>query len=90
MRAFELQPGFGLDNLKLVERPELRPGPGQVLVAICEGILYTIAFLIIGQPYALLLGASAFILTIVPFLGATILCVIAFIIAVLRCRRLGP
>ena len=58
---------------------------GQVLVAICEGILYTIAFLIIGQPYALLLGASAFILTIVPFLGATILCVISFIIAVVQC-----
>ncbi len=58
---------------------------GQVLVAICEGFLYTIAFLIIGQPYALLLGASAFILTIVPFLGATILCIISFIVAVVQC-----
>ena len=42
---------------------------GQVLVALCEGILYTIGFLAIGLPYGLLLGASAAVLTIVPFLG---------------------
>ena len=57
---------------------------GQILVAMCEGILYTIAFLAIGLPYALLLGASAFFLTIIPFLGATILAVIAFVIAVVQ------
>ena len=34
--------------------------------------------------YALLLGASAFFLTIVPFLGATILCIIAFVVAVVQ------
>ncbi len=32
MKAFELQNAFGIDNLKLVERPDPRPGPGQVLV----------------------------------------------------------
>ena len=32
MKAYELQPGFGFDNLKLVERPDPKPGPGQVLV----------------------------------------------------------
>src|SRR5690348_6405306 len=38
---------------------------GQVLVAICDGILYGIGFLIIGVPYAILLGAAAMVLTIV-------------------------
>ncbi len=34
MKAFELQPGFGFDNLKLVDRAEPKPGPGQVLVGM--------------------------------------------------------
>ena len=33
MRAWELQ-AFGLDNLVLVDRPEPRPGPGQVAVRV--------------------------------------------------------
>lgn len=32
MKVYEIQSGFGLDNLKLVERPEPQPGPGQVLL----------------------------------------------------------
>src|SRR5262245_34343961 len=32
MRAYELQGGFGLASLRLVERPEPQPGPGQVLL----------------------------------------------------------
>jgi NADPH:quinone reductase-like Zn-dependent oxidoreductase len=32
MQAFEIQGTFGLDSLKLTERPEPRPGPGQVLL----------------------------------------------------------
>lgn len=54
---------------------------GQVLVAICDGILYTIGFFSIGLPYAFLLGAMATILTMVPFLGAIITCITALIIA---------
>lgn len=54
---------------------------GQVLVAICDGILYTIGFLIIGLPYAVLLGAMAIILTMIPFLGAIATCAAALIIA---------
>ncbi|MBX3746314.1 MAG: AI-2E family transporter [Verrucomicrobiae bacterium] len=54
---------------------------GQVLVAICDGVMYTIGFLIIGLPYALLLGLVATVLTIVPFLGAIVTCVSALIIA---------
>jgi predicted PurR-regulated permease PerM len=53
----------------------------QVLVAVCDGILYTIGFLLIGLPYAVLLGAIATVLTIIPFLGAIATCIIALIIA---------
>jgi predicted PurR-regulated permease PerM len=55
---------------------------GQVLVAICDGILYTIGFILIGLPYALLLGVMATCLTIIPFLGAITTCVSALIIAI--------
>ena len=32
MKAFEIRDSFGADSLKLVERPEPTPGPGQVLL----------------------------------------------------------
>ncbi len=54
---------------------------GQVLVAICDGVLYTIGFLIIGLPYAVLIGVMATCLTIIPFLGAITTCVTALVIA---------
>lgn len=57
---------------------------GQVLVAICDGILYTIGFLVIGLPYAVLLGATAVGLTMIPFLGAITLCATALIIALVQ------
>jgi NADPH:quinone reductase-like Zn-dependent oxidoreductase len=34
LRAIEIHGGFGLQNLALVERPDPRPGPGQVLVRL--------------------------------------------------------
>lgn len=34
MRAVEIHGAFGLDNLVLTERPDPRPGPGQVLVRL--------------------------------------------------------
>jgi predicted PurR-regulated permease PerM len=55
---------------------------GQVLVAICDGILYTIGFVVIGLPYALLLGVMATVLTIIPFLGAITTCVTALLISI--------
>jgi predicted PurR-regulated permease PerM len=57
---------------------------GQVLVAICDSILYTIGFLVIGLPYAVLLGFAAVFLTLIPFLGAIALCTAALIIALVQ------
>lgn len=54
---------------------------GQVLVAMCDGVLYTIGFLIIGLPYAVLIGVMATCLTIIPFLGAITTCVVSLVIA---------
>lgn len=34
MRVFQIEGDWGFDNLKLAERPEPKPGPGQVLVAM--------------------------------------------------------
>jgi predicted PurR-regulated permease PerM len=57
---------------------------GQVLVAIIDGILYGIGFLLLGLPYAILLGAAAMVLTIIPFIGAIIVFVTAMIIALVQ------
>ena len=57
---------------------------GQVLVAICDGILYGIGFLIVGLPYALLIGVTAILLTMIPFLGAIVTCMGALIIALVQ------
>ena len=54
---------------------------GQVLVAICDGVLYGIGFAIIGLPYAFVIGAVAMVLTIIPFLGAIVTCAGALLIA---------
>ena len=54
---------------------------GQVLVAICDGVLYTIGFLMVGLPYAVLIGVMATCLTIIPFLGAITTCVVSLVIA---------
>ena len=54
---------------------------GQLLVAVCDGILYTIGFILIGLPYAVLIGVMATFLTIIPFLGAISTCITALLIA---------
>jgi predicted PurR-regulated permease PerM len=55
---------------------------GQVLVAMCDGVLYGIGFALIGLPYAFLIGVVAMALTIIPFLGAIVTCGAALLIAV--------
>jgi len=54
---------------------------GQVLVAMCDGVLYTIGFVLVGLPYAMLIGVMATFLTVIPFLGAITTCISALIIA---------
>lgn len=55
---------------------------GQILVAICIGIMVSIGFLIIGMDYALLLGVLAMFTSIVPYLGPLIAITPAVIIAI--------
>jgi len=57
---------------------------GQVVVSLCNGILYTIGFFLVGLPYAFLLGVMASVLTMIPFLGAIATCVLALVIAVVQ------
>jgi predicted PurR-regulated permease PerM len=57
---------------------------GQVLVALCDGILYGTGFLIIGLPYAVLLGVLAVFLIMIPFLGALVTCCTALVIALFQ------
>lgn len=57
---------------------------GQVLVALCDGILLTMGFLAIGLDYAFLLGMVAGVLSIVPFLGVAISIIPAVILAVVQ------
>jgi len=54
---------------------------GQVLVALCDGVLYTIGFFSIGLNYAFLIGFFAVFLTMIPFLGAFVTCAAALILA---------
>jgi len=57
---------------------------GQVMVAICDGVLYSIGFLIIGLPYAILIGAVGVFLTMIPFLGAIVICSAALVISIVQ------
>lgn len=57
---------------------------GQVLVAICDGFLYGLGFLMVGLPYAVFIGLAAMVLTIIPFIGAIIVCITALVIAVVQ------
>lgn len=54
---------------------------GQILVAICIGIMVSIGFFIIGMDYALLLGVLAMFTSVVPYLGPLIAITPAVIIA---------
>jgi len=57
---------------------------GQVLVALINGALYTVGYLILGLDYAFLLGVCAVILTIIPYLGAIINGIIALILTAIQ------
>jgi len=50
---------------------------GQIVSSICVGLLIAVALSIIQVKYALLIGALAAVLNIVPFVGATLAAVLA-------------
>ncbi|RNF40416.1 AI-2E family transporter [Planococcus salinus] len=54
---------------------------GQIIVAVCIGIMVYIGFLIIGMDYALLLGSIAMVTSVVPYIGPAIAITPAVIIA---------
>jgi len=55
---------------------------GQIIVAICEGLLLTMGFFLIGMKYALLIGAVAGVFSIIPYLGMALSIVPAVLLAV--------
>lgn len=57
---------------------------GQILVALCDGALLTVGFLVIGLNYAFLLGIVAGLLSIVPFLGVVISLIPALALAAIQ------
>ena len=57
---------------------------GQVLVAMCDGVLYGLGFLLLGLPYALLIGVVAMVVTIVPYVGAILVAATSLLIAVVQ------
>lgn len=57
---------------------------GQVLVALCVGVLLTIGYLILGLNYAILIGAIAATLGVIPYLGAITAFVLALTIAAIQ------
>jgi len=57
---------------------------GQILVALCDGVLLTIGFFAIGLNYALLLGVAAGLLSIVPYLGVALSLIPALLLAAVQ------
>jgi predicted PurR-regulated permease PerM len=55
-----------------------------VLVALCDSVLYTIGFLAAGLNYAVLLGFAAVLLSMIPFLGAIVLLLVALALALVQ------
>jgi len=57
---------------------------GQILVSICSGTLLGIGLLLCGIDYAILLGAVAAVICILPYIGAIITCLLALILAAVQ------
>lgn len=55
---------------------------GQIIVALCIGVLLYIGYLIIGMDYAIILASVAAVTSVVPFLGPIIAITPAIIIAI--------
>lgn len=53
---------------------------GQLTECLLEGIIFTIVLSILRFPYALLIGSMVCVLSIVPVLGATFVCIFGFLL----------
>jgi len=54
---------------------------GQIVVAASDGAMIAIGLAIIGVDYALLIGAAACLLTIIPYFGIITTCLVTFLVA---------
>ena len=57
---------------------------GQVLVALCTGTMLALAFSILGLHYAILLGAIAAILGIMPYVGSIVCLLLALVLSAVQ------
>ena len=57
---------------------------GQVLVAMCVGVLLTTGFLVLGLEYAILRGVMAGLLSIIPYLGVALSIIPAFVLSMIQ------
>jgi predicted PurR-regulated permease PerM len=57
---------------------------GQVVIAMCNAVMLTIGFAIMGLNYAVLLGVIAGLLSIIPYLGTVITIIPAIILAAVQ------
>lgn len=57
---------------------------GQILVALCDGVLLTIGFMAMGLNYSLLLGLGAGLLSVIPYLGIMVSIIPAVLLAAVQ------
>lgn len=57
---------------------------GQVIVALCVGVMLSVAYLVLGLNYAVLLGLVAAVLEIVPYLGTIVSLALALTVAAIQ------
>ncbi|MEN6308751.1 MAG: AI-2E family transporter [Anaerohalosphaeraceae bacterium] len=43
---------------------------GQIIIALAQGVLYAVGFVIVGLPYGLIIGMGLGLLNIIPYLGS--------------------
>jgi len=54
---------------------------GEVILAACNAAVVVVLYLVLGLPYAALMGAVAFVVTLVPVIGSVVFLVIGTVVA---------
>src|SRR5699024_1201525 len=81
-----LPPKFRKDANQILLNMDTQVGAyiqGQIIVALCIGLLLYIGYLIIGLDYAIILALIAAVTSVVPYLGPMIAITPAIIIAII-------